>query len=267
MAGLVSLGIGVGAIGTLVGAGGGFILIPVLALLNPRESPQVLTAISLSVVLVNAISGSLSYARQGRIDYRSGWVFALAGLPGAVLGAWLTRFLDRRVFDPLVGVALILGAAFILWRPGGTSRSAASTGTRRLVERDGTVYVFTPRVGLGALASVGISCVSSLIGIGGGIIHVPVMVLALGFPTHVATATSHFVLAILVLAGVIVHAADGSLAPGIMRAIPLAVGAAIGAPFGAWLSTRIGGRWILRGLAIGLASVGLRLLLSQVWKA
>ena len=104
---------------------------------------------------------------------------------------------------------------------------------------------------------------SSLLGIGGGVIHVPLMVAALGFPTHVATATSHFVLACLSLAAVLVHARAGTLALGWSRAWPLAVGAVIGAQIGARISSRVGGRWILWGLSAGLASVAVRLLLPH----
>ncbi len=256
------LGLLVGALGTLVGAGGGFVLLPLLVLMYPHDSPDVLTAISLAIVCVNATSGSIAYARMRRIDVRSGLIFAVAGLPGSILGAFVTHALDHRVFDPLLGSVLILGAALLLFRPTIGTASAAD-GTRKLVASDGTVYRYSPRVGTGAALSVVIGFVSSLLGIGGGIIHVPVMVYLLGFPAHVATATSHFVLALLSLAGVIVHAGTGSLVPGLRRMLPLALGVLAGAQIGATLSPRIKGRWIMRGLAVALASVGLRLLFTR----
>ena len=89
------------------------------------------------------------------------------------------------------------------------------------------------------------------------------MVYLLGFPAHVATATSHFVLAILALAGVIVHAATGTLQPVLGRTLPIVAGVLVGAQGGAWVSSRIDGRWILRGLAAALAAVGVRLLLTH----
>ena len=256
-----ALGAAVGALGTLIGAGGGFLLIPILAFLHPGDSAAVLTGISLTVVWANATMGSISYARMRRIDVRAGLVFALAGLPGALAGAWATARIERRVFDPLLGAVLMLGGAAVFLKP--ERRAAPAAHTRTLVERDGTTHVYAPRIGLGALLSVGVGFLSSLLGIGGGILHVPAMVYLLGFPTHVATATSHFVLAFLALAGVLVHVAQGSLRPGLDRALPLSAGALLGAPLGAWASTRIHGRWILRGLALALASVGLRLLFAH----
>jgi uncharacterized protein len=258
-AGLALIGLVVGALGTLIGAGGGFLLLPILAFLYPRESPDTLTALSLAVVCANAISGSAAYARLRRIDFRSGAIFALAGLPGALLGAWVTRFLDRRTFDPLLGGFLLVSGGWLLVRPR-HDHAAPAHPTRTLVERDGTIHAYSPRVVRGALLSLGVGFVSSLLGLGGGIIHVPLMVVFLGFPVHVATATSHFVLAILALAGVLVHAASGSLAPAWPRVLPLALGVIAGAQGGARLSGRVRDQAILRALGLGLALVGLRLL-------
>jgi hypothetical protein len=259
--GYVVLGGLVGAFGTLIGAGGGFLLLPLLLFLYPHERPSVLTAISLAVVFVNALSGSVAYARMRRIDVRAGLVFALAGIPGAVVGAMATNRLDRRAFDPLLGIVLLIGAVVVFVRPQQVPRPGSSSGNRTLVELDGTVHHYKPRIALGAALSVLVGFLSSLLGIGGGILHVPIMVYLLGFPIHVATATSHFVLAILALTGVLTHLADGSLTAGLDRAIPLCAGALVGAQGGAWLSSRVHGRWILRSLALALAAMGVRLLL------
>src|SRR5256885_13908978 len=90
------IGILIGAFGTLIGAGGGFILTPLLLLVYPDENPEIITSISLAVVFFNAFSGSVAYARMQRIDYRSGVLFALATIPGALIGALTTTHLPRR---------------------------------------------------------------------------------------------------------------------------------------------------------------------------
>jgi uncharacterized membrane protein YfcA len=66
---LCLIGVCVGAFGTVIGAGGGFILTPILLLLYPHDSPQTLAAISLAAVFFNAASGSVAYARQRRVDF------------------------------------------------------------------------------------------------------------------------------------------------------------------------------------------------------
>ncbi|MBI5487221.1 MAG: sulfite exporter TauE/SafE family protein [Deltaproteobacteria bacterium] len=262
---LAALGTAVGAYGTLIGAGGGFILMPVLLLLYPHQDPAQLASISLAVVFLNALSGSAAYGRMGRIDYRSGLLFAAAAVPGAVLGAIHTSLLPRRIFDVLLGALLVAGAAFLALRPrtAGASRSVGPRRfrlARRIIDAHGTTHEYSVNLPLGLAASAVVGYLSSLLGIGGGIVHVPLLVYALGFPVHVATATSHFVLAVMALSGTLVHVATGAFTQGVHRTIVLGIGVVLGAQVGARLSERMRGRWIIRGLAMALAVVGLRIL-------
>lgn len=264
---LLPLGVAIGAYGTLIGAGGGFVLVPLLLLAYPGEPPEIITSISLAVVFCNAFSGSLAYARQGKIDYLSGSLFAAAAVPGAVLGALATPLLPRSEFDLILGIVMIAGSLYLMARRDDPqsphARPVRGGLQRRIAEADGTIhtYSYDPRIGVGLSAVVGF--LSSLLGIGGGIIHVPALTHLMNFPVHVATATSHFVLAIMALAGTIVHILTGAFHRGTRRTIVLSVGVLIGAQIGAALSQRVHGRWILRGLAAALFLVGLRLLLSQ----
>jgi hypothetical protein len=77
---------------------------------------------------------------------------------------------------------------------------------------------------------------------------------------HIATATSHFVLAIMALAGTGVHIATGAFVHGVWLTLFLGIGVIAGAQVGARWSSRIHGVWILRGLALALAMVGVRIL-------
>lgn len=262
---LIPLGFIIGAYGTLIGAGGGFVLMPILLLLYPHENPEILTSISLAVVFFNASSGSLAYARMKRIDYKSGLLFSIATIPGAILGALSTAYVPRRLFDAIFGVLMITASAFLLMRP--RQQHEVKLGdpsnhlTRNLVEADSTkhTYSYNPRLGVGLSAIVGY--VSSLLGIGGGIIHVPALARLLNFPIHIATATSHFMLVIITLTGTIVHVLAGSYSSGFHRTIALAIGVLLGAQLGALLSKRMKGRWIIRTLAIALGFVGIRILM------
>lgn len=261
------LGFGVGVFGTLVGAGGGFILTPVLLLVYPQSSPALLTAISLVVVFFNAGSGSLAYARQRRIDYRSGAVFALCTLPGSVLGVLVADKVKRPGFDVIMGLAL---TALAWWLVRGRRQPHADHSghgvPRTLVDRDGKHYRYRANVRLGAMFSVVVGFVSSFLGIGGGVVHVPLLVTVLGFPTHIATATSHFVLAWMALVATITHVAAGTFhgGVGLRRAAALSVGVVFGAQLGAHFSQRLSGTVIQRLLAVGLLVLGLRLVLSVV---
>jgi uncharacterized protein len=256
------LGLAVGAFGTLVGAGGGFILTPVLLLLYPHDSPRTLTAISLAVVFFNAASGSLAYARQRRIDYHSGLVFGGATIPGAVGGALAVGVTPRRVFDLVMAIVLLALAAWLLLGRAGASGDGANGVHRELTDRGGRLHAYRVPLGRGALYSLAVGFFSSFLGIGGGVIHVPVLVRALGFPTHVATATSHFVLAQMAGAGTITHAVAGSFGHGhgLRRTAALAVGVVVGAQLGALTSLRLSGAAIEWLLTLALAGLAARLL-------
>jgi uncharacterized membrane protein YfcA len=262
---LCLVGVGVGGFGTVIGAGGGFILTPVLLLLYPHDSAQTLTAISLAAVFFNAASGSVAYARQRRIDLRSGTVFALATLPGAIGGAFVVGVVSRHVFDGIMGAILGLLAVWLLG--GERLPIPAAKGhleRRELVDRAGERYIYSVPLRRGALYSLGVGFISSFLGIGGGVIHVPLLVRALGFPTHLATATSHFVLAIMAGAGTLTHIGLGSFAHGngVRRTLALSAGVVVGAQVGARLSLRLGGAVIQWLLAVALLALAARLLLA-----
>lgn len=267
---LLIIGFGVGTFGTLVGAGGGFLLVPLLALLEPSLPTEGITAISLAVVMFNAGSGALAYARQKRIDYRSGIPFALATLPGSVLGVFVVRFVPRDVFD-LIFAVLLVGLALFLVISHEDEPTVAPEGggwghtLRVLRDHAGTEYVYRVNVPLGVALSAGVGFVSSFLGIGGGVIHVPALVGLLRIPPHVATATSHFVLAIMATVGTGVHLAAGDLAGLAGQTLLLGVGAVAGAQLGARLSSRVHGVVIVRVLAASLVFVGARLALQALF--
>jgi len=270
---LLPVGFLVGVFGTLIGAGGGFILAPLLLLFYPGESPGIITCISLAVVFFNAASGSVAYARMKRIDYRTGLLFSLATVPGAILGAVTTTYIPRREFDLLFGVLMVLSAVFLALRPraraealrarpgnGVPSKATQHGTTRTLTEADGTIHTYSFSAALGLSLSAVVGYLSSLLGTGGGIIHVPAMIRLLNFPVHIATATSHFILAIMALTGTLVHVVSGTFQHGVRRTVVLAIGVLVGAQVGAILSGKVKGDWIVRLLAVALALAGIRIL-------
>jgi len=266
--GFIAIGLGVGTYGTLIGAGGGFVLMPFLLLLYPHESPEKLTSISLAIVFFNALSGSGAYARMKRIDYKSGLMFAGATIPGAILGALNTSFVPRRLFDIIFGVLLVAAAIFLSLRPN-VAKDARKVYhvdrqqmKRHLEEANGISfdYSFNPKIGV--LLSLFVGYISSFLGIGGGIIHVPALIYLLNFPVHVATATSHLILTVMAFVGTLVHILSGTFPYGVHHMISLAIGVVLGAQIGARLSQMIKGNWIIRSLAIALGLVGIRILIK-----
>lgn len=249
---LAPIGFAVGAYGTLVGAGGGSVLVPVLIFLYPHADPASLTAMSLAVVFFNAYSGTLAYMRMGRVNYRAGSLFTLASIPGAILGTMLVHDLPRHVFDLLFGLLLVTIGGILVASPLGSQSH----------EPQAAECVASPRSDvIGSIGSAYIAVLSSLLGIGGGIIHVPFLIRVLSFPPHTATATSHFVLTFMALTATITHVLMGQLGSQLNETLSLGVGVMMGAPLGAALSSRIGGSIIVRVLAMALCLVGARLLM------
>jgi len=237
---------------------------------HPHDTPAKLTAISLAVVFANASSGSFSYYRLRRADYRSGIWLAVATLPGAVLGAIVVGGIPRSSFEIIMGIALLAVGSYLVVRP--STRMALWTSGRFVTERTitdshGQTHSSRFNLGLAVLLSVGVGFVSSILGIGGGIIHVPLLTTFFSFPEHVATATSHFVLMFTAGAATGTHAVKGDYANSVGITIALAVGVLAGAPIGAAISSRIQGLWIVRLLAVALGIVGVRLLLAAVLKS
>src|SRR5215510_6536358 len=194
------IGFVVGTFGTLIGAGGGFILVPLL-LIGYHFPPPDAVGTSLSLVFLNALSGSIAYLRQRRVDLHLGWRFALATLPGAIGGAYVTRSLSSRTFGQAFGVVLIVVALFLFF--GRTAPPSARADSRHLVDASGRAHDYRVDVWKGVMVSLVVGVISSVFGIGGGIIHVPFLIVVLGLPVHVATATSHFVLAISAFVGAV----------------------------------------------------------------
>ena len=253
---LVPVGVVLGVLGTLIGAGGGFLLVPLLLLLYPTEPPAVVASISLAVVGLNAFSGSISYARMKRINYQAGGLFAVATIPGAILGAMTTTIVPALLFHLTLGTAILILGVWLLWRPGTARVQEPPNGA---LAAPGSSMTFNRPLGI--LLSTGVGYLSSLLGIGGGVIHVPALVRFLHFPVHVATATSHFVLAITAGVGTATHIATGTFHHGVRRTVVLGIGVVLGAPIGAALSRRMHGTWIIRGLGIALLLAGLRLVI------
>jgi uncharacterized protein len=250
---LTMIGFVIGVIGTLIGAGGGFMLVPILLFIFPHWTPERVTGLSMITVAQNAISGSIAYYYQKKIHLKSGLLFSLAGIPGALLGVLLTHYVNKTLFEKIFGFALILYAIILLLK----KMKDNQTG--------GSIHEFSPQPKsyvVGFWLSLVIGFVASFLGIGGGVIHVPLLSLVLGFPVHIATGTSHFILSFTAIFASAVHLYQGDLSLFDKEVWQLGLGAICGAQLGAHFSKRVPGKLILKILAVALLGVGIRLLVK-----
>lgn len=251
-------GLVIGAFGTMIGIGGGLFVSPGMSLWKPGESADRIAALSLLVVFCNAASGAYAYARKGLVHYKSGVYFSVAAIPGAVGGTIVAGMLPRTTFNIVLGGFLIVMAAFLTWRT--LHKPPADS-------HEGWPGPTKPQMHIGAIVSTAVGFLASILGIGGGIIHVPLLVYALHYPVHRATATSHFVLAVTAGIATAINIAEGRLDGNWHLAIPLAIGVVVGAQIGARLAKRVRAKWIILILSVILAVVGSRLAVAGFAKS
>ena len=266
---LVILGVVVGAYGTMIGAGGGFVLVPLLIILYPDLSPVAVTSISLAVVLLNALSGSFAYARQQRIDYKAGAIFAVATVPGAAVGAVATGLIDPQAFEIVFALVLLAVASWLIIPRAPrvvVTRPPARYLRRMLTDVHGDTYVYSFDPWFGAAAGLAIGLLASLLGVGGGIFYVPLMVLVMRFPAYIATSTSTFVLVFTASTGAMVHLALGDFDGVSWEHAVLGGSMLVGAQGGAIVSLKLAHHQevIARLFSLALVVVAVRILLGAL---
>lgn len=251
---LFLVGIGVGTFGTLIGIGGGLIMIPLFTFaLTPsifHSAPEIIGT-SLLGVFLNAISGTYAYVKQHRVYFKATIPFALATLPGAILGGIVSDYFTGPTFSLSYGIFILIISFIMYWNSSNT----------KVISTDFDESLFLARKKLGIILSMFVGFISSIFGIGGGIIHVPVMIYALAFPPHMATATSHFVLAVSSFVGVSSHIFFDHIVW--VPALSVGIGAVIGAQIGARLSKKTKPRSIVLLLCISLFLLGIRMIIES----
>jgi uncharacterized protein len=222
---LIPLGFAAGFLGSMIGLGGGIIVVPILTFLG--FPPTVAASNSLFAALSNATASTISYSKQKRIKYSLGLKLGLLSIPGTILGAIISTDVAPNIFKILFGFVLIASAAYIFLRKKIETQE-------KIISKQMIVFV------IGASFFAGI--ISSFFGIGGGIIFVPLMVVGMGMAMKKAAPTSQMILLFASLSGIIVHSLLGH--PDFLQAGLLAIGSFVGGLVGARLSIDIKERYL-----------------------
>ena len=114
---LTIIGFAIGCYGTIVGIGGGPLILPILVFFYGWEN-EILVATSLFMVLLNAASGCAGYAMQKRIDYKGGIQFTLAAMPGAFISSYIHHLVNLTFFNIIFGIFLIFLAGYTIFSIG-----------------------------------------------------------------------------------------------------------------------------------------------------
>jgi uncharacterized protein len=217
---VIGVGIGLvsGILSGLFGVGGGIVMTPGVQVLLGAPAIVAL-ATPLPAIFPTALAGAATYARRGEVDTRAAAWLAGPGLAGAAIGAWATEWVETSLL-------LLVTAALLAWQ-------AARILRRRRGEPNADRTADVPPL---VLASIGVATgvISGLLGVGGGIVIVPVLAGWLGMPLKRTLGTSLLAIAALVVPGTIVHLALGHIDVGIFAA--LTIGAVPGARIGAGIA-------------------------------
>lgn len=272
--GLSVLGLGVAACGTLIGAGGGFMLMPMLLLLYPHHNPGELAAVSLGCILLNTVSGAVAYGRMEQVDYKSALLFSAATVPAAILGALATACIPRQGFEAIFSLFILCLALFLVMNPKALARGRrkekledldpAGPGVVRMAKSvKGIIFEYDYHRLTGMAVFFVLGFLVSFLGIGGGSLIVPALIYLMDFPVFIAGGTTQLIVAAVCLAGTITHIGIGSIhAWGFNRMAAIGIGMLIGGQLGAFLSRKVRGAWILRSLAAVLAAAGISMVFA-----
>ncbi len=232
------VGLAVGMLGSMLGIGGGVLLIPLLTGLFGVEIKTAIGASIISVIATSTAAGAV-YVGRGQTHSRLAMVLEIATTLGALAGGFTAVLVSPSLLAGLFAIVLVY-VAFSMRSIRKDEPEAAPTGlldTSYYDPMTGKWISYGVRhLPLGMGASLLAGNISGLLGIGGGIIKVPIMSLVMGIPLRASIATSNFMIGITAATSAIIYYQHGYVNPSV--AIPTALGVLIGAREG----TRLGGR-------------------------
>jgi len=248
-------GVAAGGLGALLGIGGGVFLVP---LLNLGFGMPIGAAAGISLATVIATSSTVTAGKAGQqlMNLRFGMLLEVATAAGSVLGGITAQFLAQATLQRLFGIVTALVAAATVSRSGkrniirDPSADPGLLGARFHDEETGATVVYRiKQLPLALGASFVAGNVSSLLGIGGGVIKVPVLNAWCGMPLRAAAATSAFMIGVTATGGAIIYYVNGQLLP------TAAASAILGVQLGSWLGLRLSPYVPIRVLKLLLAGV------------
>ncbi|MHA1685533.1 MAG: sulfite exporter TauE/SafE family protein [Candidatus Heimdallarchaeaceae archaeon] len=213
---LFAFGLLIGALSPTFGIGGGLVTVPILILVYHFGGEEA-TATSLGVIIFTSLSGTLAYIREKRIDFKVAFAFLIFAVPGSVSGALLARYLKSQdvqidVFQIIFAVTMMLISLYkiytILRNKQKTANSEEKqeidvpiepkkwTVKRSFEDKRGVHFEYEAKLFPGIIVAFVGGFIGALLGLGGGVIYVPILTMALGIPAGIATATSTFTILI-----------------------------------------------------------------------
>lgn len=252
----------------MVGLGGGIFMIPGLVLFLDVPVHNAIAASLIGVVATSTVAAA-AYLRDDLTNLRLGMTLETLTAVGAVAGGMAGTYLSKGVLSMVFGVVMLVVAVYMALRQrvvrspmieGGQAGRLGDTYSDRASRE--TVTYRVRRLPAGLAASLLAGVVSGLLGVGGGFLKVPVMVVAMTVPVRAAVATSSFMIGITACVGALVYLAKGLVDP--VVTVPVVLGVMAGAFLGSRVAMRIKSSVLTIILAAVLFALAVQMVLAAV---
>lgn len=256
-------------LGSLVGIGGGIIIVPTLVYLGVENdllqgiTPQIAIGTSSLILIITGLSSTLGYLKTKQVDVKNGSIFLFGLLPGSLIGSILSRFLTLDSFNLYFGVFLIFVAVLLMIRNNIEPMKMFNKPKyeRTYVDGYGRTYHYSVPPVLAFIATLFIGILTGLFGIGGGALMTPLMLIVFRFPPHVAVGTSMMMIFFSSVMSSVGHIAQGHVAW--VHSIVLIISSYIGAKIGVKVNQSIKSNTVVMLLRTVMLIMGLYLIIKS----
>ena len=259
---LFSASIGIGIISSMIGLGGGSLLVPLL-ILGFGMKTHMAIGTSLFVILFTSISATFAYSLKKLIDFKISILLSCGTIPGVFVGAYSTQYISSSWLITVFSILLLIIAIRMLNEK--RVKFTVLKGhhlfimKRNIVDCSGNNYTYHARVLPGIVFSCIAGLTSGLLGIGGGIVMVPTLVLIVGMPILLSIAGSLFIICLTSFTGVSIHWLLGQVH--LKYALALCIGTIIGAQVGTYFARHIRPVFLTKIFSVAMIVLSLRMLL------
>ncbi|OLS26514.1 MAG: hypothetical protein HeimC2_14630 [Candidatus Heimdallarchaeota archaeon LC_2] len=273
---LIILGFFYAILASMIGIGGGLLYVPTLDFGYGLETIDA-TFVSSFVIIFTSSSAFLNFRSQKRIDFQTARTYLLYAVPGVLISSYFADDVPRDTLRQLFGILVVAAAIRGILKArkmdnDGNNYRITEEGpgieNRKLVDSDGNTHEYMVKTGMGKyLAFLG-GFVAGLLGIGGGIIYVPLLTTISGIPIHIGTATSTTMIVVVSMIAVSIRTgsriSDGTFDFDlwINYAIPLVIGSVIGARYGSTRAKKLDSKVVLTLFWFVAFIAGLRMLIN-----
>ncbi|MFX0101000.1 MAG: sulfite exporter TauE/SafE family protein [Candidatus Hodarchaeota archaeon] len=248
---IVVIAVGIGALASLFGIGGGFLLVPTMIMILGMSTHDAVGTIPLVIVFMS-LSSVIAYGKQKRIDYLVTMIVAVSTVLGSIVGAIFTTFITGQVILVLFGIVEAILALILAFKKTPGEQEAISQANpdpqkwyllhREHVDADGTVFNYSAKVMLTIPFSFLAGFFSSLLGIGGGTLYIQIYVFICGMTIHMAIACSMATILVSAISSYSTFAIMGAV--DYLVAIAYGIGMIIGAQIGARINKKIKSKYL-----------------------